>query len=358
MTTTSLRRELRKHLPEGALLPAPTRLLLIVPHLTLIPLLSIGMVYWVDWWPIRVLLSLILGILYSSLFFFGHEVAHGSVVKSKALGDFLTYFTHGVFLVSPYFWRVWHNQVHHGYTNRYGYDPDNYGTLHEYDSYMWTRLAIAFAPGSGRLISVLSLFTGFTMHAQGVLWVKSYRLRGSSRLRRWRAAVDSGLMLLFWCLVGVTLGPYLSLFVIIIPMMIANFCIMSYIFTNHLLRPLGDINDPLKNSMGVTTLWILDKINFHFSHHIEHHLFPSLSSQYYPILRERLSSSRHQEYLAPPHWRALLMVFRTPRIHDNSSNLVDPYRGISLPIKRVEAALCSSRAEGQTSEAPEVYDVE
>jgi len=337
--TTSLRREIRVSLPQDAFVPDPRRLLRVIPHVVLICGGSTAITIFPVPWFVALLLSVLIGNAYASVFFFGHEVGHGSVVKRAWLIDAILYATMLIFLVSPHLWRIWHNQVHHGHTNVERRDPDNFGSLDEYARHRATRWAILIAPGAGRLIGILTLFVGFTLHAQGVLWAKSRRIPGFGALRHWRAALDSAAMLGCWIALSVRVRSAESLYIVWIPMLIANAVIMCYIFTNHLLRPLNSSNDPLETSMSVSTTRWLDWLHFNFSHHVEHHLFPTISSEHAPGIRSRLQQLAGGHYLSPPHWRALVMLFRTPRVHITNDRLFDPRRGISVDVAAVDAAL-------------------
>ena len=82
-------------------------------------------------------------------------------------------------------------------------------------------------------------------------------------------------------------------------MMVANCMVMIYIFTNHLLRPLTEKHSSLDGTMSVTTLKLIDRLHFHFSHHIEHHLFPSMGSNNYPLVRKILLEITGDRYLTP-----------------------------------------------------------
>jgi fatty acid desaturase len=150
--------------------------------------------------------------------------------------------------------------------------------------------------------------------------------------------------LLFWVGLGLTIGVWPSLLAIVVPMLVANTSVMSYVATNHLLQPLVDDDDQLAASMSVTTHPWLDLIHFNFSHHVEHHLFPAMSSKYFPLVRAKLRRHAGDRYLAPPHWRALRMVFGTPRFHDPRDVLVDPASGRAMPIADVTEALRAEAA--------------
>ena len=284
-------------------------------------------------------LSVVLGGLYGSLFFLGHEAGHGSVVRQRHLQDALMGIAFLVFLLPPTLWRVWHNKVHHVHTNLPDYDPDNFGRLAEYRRLRSIRVVAAFTPGSGRWISLLYLPTWFTVHTQLVLWVQSRRCRGFESLNRPRAAAESLVMGGFWVWLAMQLGPWSSLLVIVLPMMVANTIIMSYIVTNHLLRPVVDEPDPLATSMSVTTHPWMDLIHFNFSHHVEHHFFPAMSPRYAPLVRAKLRQYAGDSFLAPPHLRALRAVFRTPRIHDEHDVLVDPVSGRSIRFADLDSVL-------------------
>src|SRR6266849_6238674 len=194
-------------------------------------------------------------------------------------------------------------------------------------------------PGSGHWLSIIYFPTWFTILSQGVLWAKSRRLAGFAPLKRARAGADSALMAALWIALGAWLGAYRSLITILIPMMTANAVAISYISTNHLLRPQVDRSDVLASSMSVTTYRWLDRLHFNFSHHVEHHLLPSMNTSYAPLAREVLQRLAGARYLAPRHWQTLILLFRTPRVQDGQRALVDPRRHLQVMFDDIEAAL-------------------
>jgi fatty acid desaturase len=271
-------------------------------------------------------------------------VGHGAVVTSKKAQWALMWPAFAIFVLSPTLWRVWHNKVHHGHTNRDDYDPDNFGSPSTYRQYRSVRLVTALTPGSGRWPSLLYIPIWFTVHTQMVLWRQSLRCRGFASLNRTRAVAETAATALFWVGLALRIGLWPSLLAIIIPMLLANASVMSYVVTNHFLRPLADDGDQLATTMSVTTHRWLDLVHFHFSHHAEHHLFPAMSSKYFPLVRASLRRHAGDRYLAPPHWRALRMVFGTPRFHDPRDVLVDPASGRAMPITDVTEALRADAA--------------
>jgi fatty acid desaturase len=332
-----LKQTVRADLPADAFRKRPLRLMLSLPLLLVILGLNFAIIGLSPPWYVALLLSLLLGNLYGSLFFFGHEIAHGAVVQSKRLQDVILFPAFLIFCLSPHFWRAWHNIAHHTHTNVEGCDPDNFGTIELFNRTRFARLINLFAPGSGWL-SLLFLPLFFTLHSQGVLWWNSQRI-AFPQLSRKRAGVETFLMMFFWVAVCLLVGLKAALFVVLIPMLAANTVIMSYIVTNHLMRPLTDVQDTLSTTMSVSTPLILDKLHFHFSHHVEHHLFPSLCTKYAPLVRASLLRHARDRYIAPSHLRSLLVLHRTPRIYDGWQTLVNPSTGRRVAIQTIEEML-------------------
>src|SRR6185436_4540481 len=125
-----------------------------------------------------------------------------------------------------------------------------------------------------------------------------------------------------------------------------------YIVTNHMLRPLSTERDSLTTSMSVTAHPILDWLHFHFSHHIEHHLFPTMASDSYPQVRAWLQDQLGDRYFAPPFGAALVAIFRTPRLYADPVTLVDPERGIHRALADVERELRGARSALDPGEPP------
>lgn len=318
----------------------PWRCLLMVPLVALDVSLSVLLIkVWLPWY-LAVLLAVVIGNLRAGMMFFGHEITHGATIRARWLQDLLAYPGCAPFCFSPTTWRIWHNRSHHGHTNQPEKDPDNFGTLEEFERHRpLTRWFTKLAPGSGYWLSTIYLFIFFVVQAQNVIWKKSTTMPGYESFSRVRAGVESAILLACWFGISIFMGIRGAVFVVILPLIVANVVILSYVLTNHMLRPLSVSNDTLTTTMSVTTLRILDRIHFHFSHHIEHHLFPAMCSSQTPHVRRVLLEHFGDRYLAPPHWRAVRMIFRTPRVYDGPNALIEPFSARREEIPRVEAAL-------------------
>ena len=196
-------------------------------------------------------------------------------------------------------------------------------------------------PGSGYWMSYLFLFYWFTFHAQVALWIQSVNAKAflMFRLDRRRAMIDSALMLAFWISLSWLLGARAALFAVWLPMAVANFVVMSYIATNHFLRPQSEGYDPVHDSMSVDTHPLIDLLHLNFSRHVEHHLFPAMSPRFAPQVRAVLRRYVGAAYVSPPHWKALWYLYLTPRIYLDADTLVCPDSGRSVPVPTVEAKL-------------------
>lgn len=348
-----LKAQIRADLPAAAFRSDPSRLWLLAPLLTLIVAGS-SVILWVPL-PLPVVLatSCAIGVVYASLFFFGHEIAHGAVIRSRRIQTGLMYVTFLICCTSPHFFRFWHNHAHHRHTNVAGWDPDMFGTLEQFEHHRLSRVIDRFAPGSGHWLSIVYLFTFFTVQSQGVLWLNS-QTPVFDRMNRRRAKAETLAMASGWIGVCVTGGPWATVFLVLIPMLMANFILMSYIVTNHMVRPLVAVTTgrTVHTTMSVTTWRMLDLIFFKFSHHVEHHLFPAMSSRYFPAVRRSLLRHAKESYLAPPHLTALRAVFQTPRIYEDPETLIDPQRHRRVSVLQIEAWLRGERCTSLMRQRP------
>lgn len=327
---------LRSELPKEAFQRQPWRALIAIPLMSVIASLLFLLLTRPYPWYAALLGSLVLGGAYGSLGFLGHETLHGSVVKNKFIQNVIGYLAFLPFGFSPTLWRVWHNQIHHVHTNEPDIDPDSYGTLTRFQKIPLAKFQFKTGVGSGHWVTLFFFFYRFTYHAQIVLWVISSKYpKLFEALSKKRAIAESLAAFAFWIALAVWAGPRGALFGVVIPIAIANAILMSYIATNHFLRPLVDEDEPVDNSMSVTVPRWVDFLHLNFSHHVEHHYFPSMNPRFAPLVRKALLKHVPDRYLAPPHWKAVLWLYKTPRVYKDHHTLIDPYRQISVDIDEV-----------------------
>jgi fatty acid desaturase len=349
-----LRQRLRDDLPASTFEARPLRVLWFVPlvvsagvGMSILARVGTGVATTVG-------ACVLVGNAYASMMLLAHEVMHGATVRSRSLQYALAWLGMAPFFVSPSLWRVWHNEVHHAHTNEFDRDPDIFAGEALHASSPSSRLVLRVVPGSAGVLSLLFPFFWFCAHGQIVLWYLSRRMSGFERLRRRRAEVELAVMVLGWVALAVTIGLDRAPLAILAPMAVGNCLLMSYIATNHLLRPLVAESDPLRSSMSVRTLPLLDRLHFRFSHHVEHHLFPSMSGAGLPRVRSWLLRHVPDEYVCPSHARALVWLYKTPRTYRDATMLVDPRRPFRDPVDldRLAAVLSSVRARRRGDQGP------
>jgi fatty acid desaturase len=324
---------LKPHLPSRLFKPAWSRLAWLPIHLAVIVVGTIGIA--ADWmpWPVIPAVSLIIGLSFAGLTFLGHETLHGGVVRGRLtwLKPIVGWIAFAPFTLSQQLWVVWHNRVHHANTQRIGADPDMYPTLATYRSQRVNRFSIDnFALGGRRRRGILSLLLGFTVQSKHMLFAGRTRL-GMSASEFRRTIVETVAAVVLWGAVAFLIGFVPFLFAYVIPMLIADVVVMGFILTNHGLSPATEINDPLVNSLTVTSPRWLEWLTLDFGYHVEHHLFPAMSSRHARAVRDELLRVWPDRYQSMPVFRALRRLHETGRVYKDATTLCDPKTGGEWP---------------------------
>jgi fatty acid desaturase len=319
-------RELRPHLPAEAGEPARSRLALVPVYLAVIAAAILAIALgWVPW-PVVPLLSLVIGASFACLTFVAHEAVHGGIVRGRIARQIVGWIGFLPFTLSPRLWAGWHDRVHHANANLAD-DPDIYPTLAEYHASGRIRFFVnAFSLGGRRWRGVLSLVLGFTVQSAHQLLVaerRGYLKEGAFRL----AILESLAGVVIWAVVAALVGFVPFLFVYVLPLVVANMIVMSFILTNHNLSPRVEINDPLVSGLSVTAPRWIEWVTLGFGYHVEHHLFPAMSSRHARTVRDLLLKQWPERYQSMPLRTALGELHRTARVYKDAVTLVDPLTG-------------------------------
>jgi len=316
-------REVRQHLAPEVLQPTPQRLLWLPVHAAVIGAVSAYILRAAPPWYVALACAVVAGHSWGCLGFLAHEALHHALTKNRLVEKVVGYCGFGLYCLSPTLWTAWHNQAHHGNTGKPVADPDGFGTLRFWEKSRVVRALEAFAPGSGRKRSGAFLFLWFSIHSLLVLVFHSQRNDYYARVSRRTVYAESASMLILWITVLVLVGPWNFLFLYVVPLLVANAIVMSYIATNHFLNPLTELNDPLANTLSVTNPGWIETLHLQFGYHVEHHLFPTMSGRHAPAVRDVLIQLYGNRYLAMPHTRALHLLYARPKLHGNHDTLVD-----------------------------------
>lgn len=322
---------LRSRLPAAVWRPATSRLLWLPVHASVIVVATLAIARrWVPW-PALPALSLMIGLAFAGLMFLGHEVLHGGVLRGRRARLVVGGLCFAPLVVSPHLWTAWHNGMHHAHTNRLDVDPDMYPSLTCYRSNAAVRFAVdRFAPGGGRWRGLLSLVLGFSVQSAETLVAARTRLHISAREHR-RAILETAAAATVWLAVASVIGVLPFAFTFVLPLLVANVVVMSFILTNHALSPATDVNDPLLGALSVTTPRWVEWLTLDFGYHVEHHLFPAVSARHGRAIRAAILALWPDRYQSMPLGKALSRVFATGRVYLDATTLVDPRTGNVWP---------------------------
>lgn len=318
-----LRDQIRAELPKDTFEAQKWRLIWFAPLIAVMVACWVALSTFDMPWYLGIALSLVIGNIFASMGFLSHEVSHGAMGVQGKTKSFFAGLGFAPFLVTPDFWHRWHNVAHHGNTNVGDKDPDSFGTLKRYERSPAQKKLLKLAPGSGTWYSYIFLFYSFTLHSQVVLWLQTKHRQEFKGFKRNQAIAGMLSLLAFWIALGVAMGPEAALYGLVIPHLIGNAVIQSYILTNHFLRPQTAINDPVDNSMSLKSLPLFDRLHFNFSHHVEHHLFPKLPMNNAPRLRQWFLDNMPERYVYPTHSTAIKYLYKTPKVYSDALTLID-----------------------------------
>jgi fatty acid desaturase len=331
--TSTYVRALRPELPVETFKPARSRLLA-VPVLVAIVVVAMLAITngWLPW-PLVPVLSLVIGASFACLTFVAHEAMHGGIVRGRFLRHVVGTIGFLPFMLSPRLWAAWHGRVHHARANLHD-DPDMYPLLDRYERSPRARFSIDhFSLGGRRWRGALSLLLGFTVQSADQL------IRG--RHRKFLGARQGALVIAetafavaVWATVAALVGGVAFIFVYVVPLLIANAFVMAFILTNHSLSPRVAINDPLVSSLTVTTPRWFEWMTLGFGFHVEHHVFPAMSSRHARKVRALLIARWPERYQSMPLVDALRLLHRTARVYKDATTLVDAKTGLEYPTLR------------------------
>ncbi len=323
-------RELKPRLPLEAFAPARSRLLWIPIHLAIIVIAASAIARgWVPWFGFP-LLAVVIGASFSCLTFVAHESMHGGIVRSRLAKHLVGMLGFLPFTLSPRLWAAWHDRVHHATAN-FADDPDIYPTLREYEASSRIRFFVnAFSLGGRRWRGVLSLILGFTVQSAHQLIAATSSGFLSARQRR-IAITETLLGVAFWATLAVIVGFVPFLFIYVMPLVIANMVVMAFILTNHNLSPRVSVNDPLASGLSVTAPRLVEWITLRFGFHVEHHLFPAMSSRHAHAVRSLLLERWPERYQSMPLVAAIGQLHATARVYKDDTTLIDPMTGNEYP---------------------------
>lgn len=280
------------------------------------------------------------------LLFSAHALMHGSVIKNPRLTYFLSLFALAIWWMPPTLWKAIHNREHHNKTNSID-DPDrNY--LHNQPQTWGKWIQNAFVPSSEVIFPGLVLGMMMSWGVHGLRNFTSVLLFNRKSVdyvpaaftvsaKERRAIAFEFLFILalhFGIIAYLQFDPIKLLLAYFLPIAIGHAGGMFYIFTNHLLCRMTDVNDPLINSVSLRVPKLFDLLHFNFSYHTEHHIFPGMNSDYAPLLQALLQAHYPERYNLLDAGEAWQLLMQTPRHYKDNQTFTDwaGEKAISCPV--------------------------
>jgi fatty acid desaturase len=271
-------------------------------------------------WPVA---GLLIGLSLSAIAFLAHETIHGSVVRNRTLRAAVEILLWSLLLMPRTVYKRVHH-LHHRTTNS-EQDPDR--------RFLPDELNLA-ASAYGRMFfpnrqwrygaSWFLHFIAYSVrHTGAALSSRPERLPLVTAVPRYvpkeRLAIGSELAVILalqvavWLLVAhPTAHPRLAfLCAVPLPVVIMSAFVSFYFFTNHGLKPVSDDADVLTGTTSIAVPRLFNWLHSNFSYHVEHHLFPAVSSDYYPLVGALLREHFGQDYHRIAAGRAWAVLIRS-----------------------------------------------
>ncbi|MBD2097361.1 fatty acid desaturase [Trichocoleus sp. FACHB-591] len=314
-------RTLRPLLPKEAFQQKPSHIFHFLTWLSL-ALICILLAHLTSNVIFLLLISCLYGHSLAGLALFGHYLSHGSVLPPGLLRSCLEVVTWGFNLIPRTVWVHVHNHTHHPHA----------GTLKDSDrpwltsEQTWLRkvYSMIFYPQKFErfpwFVNPLPL-THFVTYGLrnviGVFWTQKNTLHfiPYQKPYTWqeRAAVigEIGFIATLQVLLFISLQGHFTkyYFMGILPPFISSAVLLIYVKTHHFPNPIAIHNNSVLATTSVIVHPLFNFIHSNLSYHSEHHLFPSMNPDYYPLVSQLLQQHFPADYNQIPigeAWKRIL----------------------------------------------------
>ncbi|MGA7953854.1 MAG: fatty acid desaturase [Gloeobacterales cyanobacterium] len=347
-------KKLRPLLPSEAFMPDRSKVVILLINLTIL-LLGWGIASHLDRWPIALLwlylpVTLIMGNSVIALLFSSHDLMHTGIIKNPYWLRIVSLLGLTMLWMPPTLWKNVHNRVHHLQTNALG-DPDR-NFLYQQPNTWGKWIQNLFVPSqtihpfwlllglmnSWGIYVFRNLTSVLLFNSEDVNYVPAaFKVRPEERRE---IAVE--FLIIF--MLHISILAYLQFNLLklalsyFLPIAIGYAGIIFYVYTNHMLSPMTSINDPLANSISIKVPKLFDLLHLNFSYHAEHHIFPGMNSDYYPIVQNliKIHYPERSHYILGAR-EAWWLLLNTPRHYKNETTLTDWTGEASVPCRLNES---------------------
>lgn len=339
MTQAEYAKKLRPLLPSEAFLPDPNKVWILLINLMIL-IVGWAIASYLDRWnwyylwlylPIAVIMAnSIIVLLFST-----HDLLHSSAISNPWQRRAISLLGLTMLWMPPTLWKAVHNREHHNKTNS-EQDPDrNYLFSQPNNWGKW--IQNAFVPSSE--VNPIALAIGMG-HSWGVHTFRNltsvlffnnrsaqYPVHAFSISKKERTAIALELLVILSLHIAILSSLQFSAIKILlsylIPIWIGHAGLMFYIYTNHMLCGMTEVNDVLINSLSIRVPKIFDILHINFSYHTEHHIFPGMNPNYYPLVQDLLLTHYPERFNLMDADKVWKLMLQTPRHYLNKDTFTD-----------------------------------
>lgn len=352
-------KKLRPFLTTAAFAPNPSKLVILFINLVIL-LLGWAIAQKLDRWPVYLLwlylpLAVVMGNSVIALLFSSHDLMHGSVIRNSRMMRVISLLGLTMLWMPPTLWKAVHNRVHHNKTNELG-DPDRYYLYEQPKTWgkwiqnlfvpssevnpLWLTVGMATAWG---VYSLRNLTSVLLFNSESVDYVPAAFVVSAKE----RRAIAGELLVML--MIHLSILAYLQFNLLklalgyFLPIGIGYAGLIFYIYTNHILCRMTSTNDPLINSISIRVPKLFDLLHLNFSYHAEHHIFPGIDSDYYPLVQELLKvhyPEKSSNYILDAS-EAFRLLMQTPRHYKNETTFTDwsGEKSVTCPLSQESKGL-------------------
>jgi len=339
ITQADYAKKLRPLLPSEAFLPDPNKIWILLINLMIL-ITGWAIASYLDRWNWYYLwlylpIAIVMGNSIAVLGFSSHNLLHSSAITSLWMRQVLSISGFAMVWMPPTLWKAVHNREHHNKTNS-EQDPDrNY--LYSQPNTWGKWLQNLFIPSSEvnpiLLVVGMGYFWGMYVfrNLTSVLFFNNrsarYPVVAFSVSTKERIAIACETLILIGIhvlvLASLHFSPIQTLFGYFIPIWIGSAIAIYYILTHHLLCRMTSINDVLINTISIRVPKIFDVLHVNFSYHTEHHIFPGMNPDYYPMVQELLLTHYPERFNLMDADNVWKLMLQTPRHYLDETTFTD-----------------------------------
>lgn len=339
MTQADYAKALRPLLPSEAFTPNQNKVWILLINLMLL-IVGWAIASHLDQWNPYYLwlylpIAIVMGNSITVLAFSTHGLLHSSSINNPWLRRGLSLLGFTILWMPPTLWKAVHNREHHNKTNS-EQDPDRNYLFSQKNTWgKWVQNIFVPSSEAHPILLAIGMGHAWGIHAfrnlTSVLFFNNrsaqYPVFAFSVNEKERQAIT--LEVLVIAILHLSILAFLQfsaikiLLAYFIPIWIGYGGVIFYIYTNHFLCPMTDKNDVLINTLSIRVPKIFDTLHINFSYHTEHHIFPSMNPDYYPMVQKLLLTHYPERFNLIDADKAWKLMLQTPRHYLNETTFTD-----------------------------------